>query len=532
MPEKSKPLVITNFGGGLTRRNVGDINSGKTKFETSWGYDPFSKPGNLTWLEQPTSIYTWGASPVGPMMAMRQRTEGSSNNVYGIDVGDRLYEIDVNNSTNPDLDSVNTVGSLIAANYDRGGYLTFYGSTEKVFVTNDDNIQKINFNGTSASVIGLFTNDVPHPLAQFLGKIYFGNSNNIGEVDSTEVVTSVGKLDPALPSGLIVRDLDITPDGNYLQITASRNNVPTPYGGAQDTYSSSAADSYKFYWNGINPSYTTLESYSGLVLASNVIQGNENYTFGYDTNGAAIFLGPTKVVSLPKVITPNPNAVFSNGNMLGFATTDYEDSSDQFRTAIYSYGQYDEEISKGLFRLLRQGALIEDEVMAVSACVPVSNKIYAASVWGTISDNIVGTAKIYYSTQERDTGGNTTNKLWRFFPSPRGNRSILAGIYETQTQLFSKKTAVKEVRIYTEPLVGGNDFIVDLIGSGGSVMAGGSQRFQVATGSVATGTDMVQFNPAMAPTYALGLRITNSSVTGVAQWTALKAEVDIVEGGK
>ena len=63
-------------------------------------------------------------------------------------------------------------------------------------------------------------------------------------------------------------------------------------------------------------------------------------------------------------------------------------------------------------------------------------------------------------------------------------------------------------------------------------MAGGSQRFRVATGSVATGADMVQFNPAMAPTHALGVRITNSSVTGVANWTANKIEVDFATGGK
>ena len=527
----NKTLTITNLGGPLTRRNTGDINSGLTKFETSWGYDPFSKPGNLTWLEQPTSIFTFTASPLGPMMAMKQRSEGSANNVYGISLGDRLYEIDVNNSTNPDLDSINTVGSLIGANYDFGAGLNFYGSTEKVFTSNDTDIQKINFNGTAASVIGTVTASVPHPFATFLGKIYFGNGNNIGEIDSTEVVTSTGKLSPALPSGLFVRDLKITPDGNYLQITASRTNVSTPYGGAQDTYSSAAADSYKFYWDGISAGISSFENYAGLVLSSNVVQTDKNFTFGYDTNGAAIFEGSKKVVSLPKVITPNPNAIFSNGNMLGFATTDYEESSRQFRTAVYSYGQYDEETPKGLYRLLRQDAAIEDEVMAVSAAVNVSNKIYSASVWG-VSNNIVGTAKIYYATQERDISNNTTNLLWRFFPYPRGNRSVLAGVSETQTQLFSKKVAVKEVRLYTEPLVGGNDFVIDLIGSGGSVMTGGSQRFQVATGSVATSTDMVQFNPAMAPTYALGLRITNSSVTGVAQWTALKAEVDYEFAGK
>ena len=81
-------------------------------------------------------------------------------------------------------------------------------------------------------------------------------------------------------------------------------------------------------------------------------------------------------------------------------------------------------------------------------------------------------------------------------------------------------------------MVGGNDFVIDLIGSGGSVISGGSQRFQVATGSIVAGTDMVHFNPAMAPTYAVGVRITNSSVTGVANWTGRKLEVDFDPAGK
>ena len=63
-------------------------------------------------------------------------------------------------------------------------------------------------------------------------------------------------------------------------------------------------------------------------------------------------------------------------------------------------------------------------------------------------------------------------------------------------------------------------------------MAGGRQRFIVGTSSIATGTDMVHFNPQMMPTYVVGVRVTNSSVTGVANWTANKIEVDYVEGGR
>ena len=91
---------------------------------------------------------------------------------------------------------------------------------------------------------------------------------------------------------------------------------------------------------------------------------------------------------------------------------------------------------------------------------------------------------------------------------------------------------VGEVRVYTNPLTTDNAFEVDLIGSGGSVLSGGSYRFVVGTSSVATGTDMVQYNPATAPTYALGVRVTNASVTGTRNWSASKIEIDVAPAGK
>ena len=44
-------IEITNFQGRLTRILNGELNSGFAKFTTSFGYDPFSKPMNLTWAE-------------------------------------------------------------------------------------------------------------------------------------------------------------------------------------------------------------------------------------------------------------------------------------------------------------------------------------------------------------------------------------------------------------------------------------------------------------------------------------------------
>ena len=532
----SETLIITNLGGPLTRRNTGDINSGLTKFETSWGYDPYSKPGSLTWLPQPTSIQTLTGSPVGPIVAMKERVSGSAVEVYAVSEGDRLYFVDVNSATNPDLDVVDTAAaspSIIGMTYDFGGRLTFYGSTEKIFISSDTQIQVVNFSGASPSIIGTFATAYPRPMTQFLGRIYFGNANNLGEIDSTEVITTVAKLSPALPSGLVIRDLDVTPDGNYLQMTVSRAYTSYPSGTAAEVAAAAAADSYKFYWNGIDGSYSVQENYPGLVLSANEVQPDQNYSFGYSVDGAGIWQGSKKIASLPRAITPAPTATFSVGNILGFATTEQDTTDSRFRAAVYTYGKYDEETVNGLFRLLRQDTTTSgNEILVVPACVSVSNKVYTPSI-RSATNQTVGSGKIYFSTYEDNAGATSIiSKLWRFHLTPQGTQSVLAGVYETQTQLFSKKTTIKEVRLYTEPLVGGNDFTIDLIGSGRSVMAGGSQRFRVATGSVATGTDMVQFNPAMAPTYALGLRITNASVTGVANWTGLKAEIDFAEGGR
>jgi len=106
--------------------------------------------------------------------------------------------------------------------------------------------------------------------------------------------------------------------------------------------------------------------------------------------------------------------------------------------------------------------------------------------------------------------------------------TAIAGVYETQTQLFSKKVTVSEVRIYGEPWVTNNSFTVELIGSSGGVISGTSKTFTVGT-NLTSGADFAWYSPAMQPTYAIGLRITNAgSVNNV----ITKVEIDTVPAGK
>lgn len=522
-------ITVTEFGGPLTRRSDGDIKSGLAKYDTSWGYNPYAKPGNLTWMENPTSILTLSGAPIS---AMKQRTEGTINYVYGVQSPGTLYKIQVSSTLSADVDSPSVIGAVANATYVRGTGLVFFGASEKIFVGADERILKANFDGSGASVVGEKVPDTPTPMTTFLGKVYFGNGTNIGEIDSTELITRSSVLSPALPSGLFVRDLEVTPDGNYLQITASGTNAPSPLGGTADRTSSAGADSYKFLWNGIDNGVTSFKTYPGLVLSANEIYADKNNTFGYDSNGPAVFGESGAKVSLPNTLAPHVNATFSVGDTLGFAVPEYTESTGRISASIFRYGTLDEEVPHGLYRLLKYPAQVKDDVLTCAACDNVSNLLRIPQIYA-VTGNTVGIGKIYLSTREGTSSApNTqTGLLWRFHTTPMGRGSVVAGVYETQTQLFSKKVQVKEARLYTEPLVADNSFTVELIGSGGSVISGSGKVFTVGS-NVTAGQDMVHYNPDMAPTYAVGVRITNNSVLGTKNWTATKLELDVVPGGK
>lgn len=538
--EVPKTLTITEFGGPLTRRNTGNIDSGLAKFETSWGYDPYTKPGSLTWLEQPVSILTLtpSNSSVATIYNMKFRDEGGISYVYavgGLSTAPSLYRISVANNTTPNLDSPSVIGAFTGdLTYPSG--MAFYGGTEKIFFGSDNAIEKVNFNGSSPSIlsdgVSGFTTGVPRPMTTFLGKIYFGNFNNIGEIDSSETITDATKLDPPLQSGLWVTDLDITPDGNYLQITATRT-IPQIVSGTGSTFPSrSTTDSYKFLWNGIDSGVTALEQFNGVTFFASEVFGDHNYAIGRDTQGAMIMDRRGKI-SFPQAKEGIPSATYSIGETFGMALPEREISTNRYRAAIFHHGKWDSETPEGLYRLLRHPAQVQQDIKFVPCVIPVTSQGYTPPI-ASFAGQLSSVGKLYYSTSEVSGSilSDMAHKVWRFGMVQSGLGSIVSGVYETQTQLFSKKAKIGEVRLYTEPLTGGNDFVVDLIGSGGSVMAGGSQRFVVGTSSVAVGTDMVLFNPAMAPTHALGVRITNSSTTGVVNWTANKIEIDYAEGGR
>jgi hypothetical protein len=185
--KKSETITITNFSGRLTRILNGDLNSGFAKFTSSFGYDPFSKPLNLTWLQQAADI-------TGPINNMPLAAINNGLTAYVVDQGGRFYTITKNSLANPTIDSVVGIGSLISSSdYNFGASLEMYGQQGQLYVGTDTRVVRVNTDGSAATSVGSATRYVANtrrPLRQFQGRLLFGNGPSFGVIDETGTVTS------------------------------------------------------------------------------------------------------------------------------------------------------------------------------------------------------------------------------------------------------------------------------------------------------------------------------------------------------
>lgn len=533
--------IIDNWVGRLTRDSIGEMDSGMSLYPTTFGNDPFSNIGNLTWLENPVQIDPNASVITDLIMCSKTRLESGITYVYSVGHTGRVYKIQVNDPTtyNPNYDNPTLLTTLTinSPTFKFGSSIQFYGSTQRMYIGHDIGVTMIDFTGANETFIGSpssYTANVPRPSVVFQGVTYWGNGSNIAAIDTTNTVTTYAKLSPGFETNTFVRDLDVSPDGNYVQIITSGLNSPNLTSTVQDTTSLSSTDSYKSLWNGSDAGVTSRETYSGYSINSNVSFGSYSYTMGYDLGGAAIYTNASKIISLPNSISPNFEAMFSTGNLMGFAAP--ENVNSFLSGSIFVYGQYDIETIKGLYRLLRISATApQTDIIQIPMCLIVSNLFYGSSSAG-YSGNQVGSAKLYISTLETSSTPTTKYRLYKFTTVPTGLGTSINGVYESQAQtsyrlfrnILKKGFKALEVRFYTQALGANNSFRIDLIGVGGTPISGASQTFTVGS-NVSTGATYVQYNPQMAPTHALGIRITN---LGTANWVALKCEIDIDEFGK
>lgn len=526
-------LTIDNFGARLTRYNDGNINSGFAKYTTTWGVDPFTDPGNLTWYETATQIDANADVITDLIMAGKERVESGIAYVYCVGHTGRVYKIQVNDPTtyNPNYDNpvLLTTITINTPTFTRGGSIDFFGATEKIYIGHDKGVTSITFDGTGEAfvgVLGSWTQTVPRPLKQFIGKLYAGNGSNIAEVDSTGTVTTYSKLSPSFPTSTQVRDLDTSLDGNYLQAVVSRLALPDLTATTQDTTFLSNQESYIFRWNGTDTGYTAFDSFPSFSLNTNLVFGQSQYTFGYDLAGSAVFDPVNKILSPIFAQAPLPNAVGSNGNLI--AWTQAEFNSGFSKASQYYYGSLDNEVGTGWWRpFLFSATGTETDVLRVPFQMLVSNFGIGASTNGYFG-GVFASGKQYFSTLEVSSTPTTKYKLYKWFPVSTTIGTSVSGVYETQNQIFSRKITPKEVRVYGEPWVANNSFKIDLIGSDGNVITNSTKTFTVGS-NLTAGDDFAWYNPAIKPVYVMGVRITN---LGSANNVIMKIEIDYENAGK
>lgn len=537
-----KTLVVDNFNGVMTIYADGDINSGRSYIQNVSGFDPFVRPGNLTWSQAPSQINPDEDVITDLILAGKERVESGILFVYAIGHTGRLYKIQVNDPTtfNPDYDNPVLLATLTSGSptFTRGGYMDFFGATEKIYIGHDKGVTSINFDGSGeAQVSGSWTQTVPRPLKQFIGKLYIGNGSNIAEIDSTGTVTSSTKLSPGFPTNSQTRDIDVTPDGNYLQIVVSRLALGDITSTTQDTSITANSESFIFKWNGTDTGYTAFTTFPSFSLTANTMFQNYQYTFGFDQYGMAVFSPNEKIIQWAESGIPLPNSVASTGNLLTFLGPVYYNGV--LEIDYWAWGSMDWEVGPGFWNLFFMNAKEPETDIVQSPCViPVSNIGVGASYNG-YANNLYGKSKIYFSTLEASETPTTAYRFYKWSPavineSVEVSGDIIEGaVYQTQTQIFSKKVTVKQVRIYGAPWVTGNSFLIDLVGSGGFTFEGGgiangSKTF-TAGSNLTIGDDFAWYDPDCAPTYALGVAITN---LGTVNYTITKIEIDYDIGGK
>lgn len=535
-------LTVDNFRGQLTRYNFGDINSGFAKWTQTNGADAFTYPANLTWNATATQIDSAGSVITDLIVAAKERVESNISYVYCVGHTGRVYKIQVNDPAtfNPNYDNpvLLTTLTLGSPTFTRGGFMEFYGSTERIYIGHDKGVTQLDFAGTNEAVVGLvgsWTQTVPRPLKQFLGKLYAGNGSNLAEIDSTLTVTSYAKLSPAFPNNTQVRDLDVSPDGNYLYMVVTRLALGDITSTTADTTSISNSDSYVFKWNGTDGGYTSYDTYSSYSLTANMVFSSHQYVFGVDPIGSAVYQGTEKVLSLPTAYAPMPNAIGTGSNMVGWFTTELNPNTGYLRGGQFVYGTTDNDFGLTYLRQFGFNATgTETDIIRVPVAILVTSFAIGSSSNGYLG-GLYGLGKGYFSTLETSSSPTTKYKLYKWYPTNVANLGLtpVQGIYETQSQIFSKKVNMSNVRIYSTGWVAGNSFKVDLIGSAGTPITNASKTFTAgvtaADGVAVIGTDYSWYDPGNAPTTVIGLRISN---LGTTNFTIIKVEIEYEQAGK
>lgn len=504
---------------------------------------------NLTWLENPADI----TGPIADIpLASVTKLESNINYVWVIAQNKKLYQIQSTSPSSPNLDSVVGIASVAnGTGFLFGSSMSFFGSVVGgfgndpfIYVSHDSGLNKIMTDGSAETQVIAGSNKLLpnsyHALQPFIGTLNIGNGNTIAEVDSTgTVISSViatgngnlySTLNPPLETNDRVQDLDVSVDANYLLITSSQ--IPTE---RLDTVSNdgpdtAAANSSVFRWNGTDQTVTAATKISSYGLTAQQTYLGNSVMFANDSFGASVTDGTKKLLTLPGNKSPLPNATTTNGNFLVWAAPEVVGTTRY--ASLYYWGSLDSENPTGLYRMMRWATTQANaNVFQVPLCCLVNSKYQTLNSSYAVTTSSYG--KQYIGVTSVNTSGSYQSYLLRFLVTPTGSGTPQAGVYETQTQLFSKRISISDIRVYTEATVAGNAFQVDIIGADGGVIPSGT--FTYAFGDVtdpqsgAQSLERINFNVNCKTQYSLGIRLTNLGTTNM---TVKKIEIDYTEEGK
>lgn len=546
-------IEVTNFSGRLTRVLNGDINSGFAKFTTSYGYNPFVKPGNLTWMRGPIDITTSAPSAfTGLVVAGKQRFESRDQYVYMVDDAAKVYKFKVYSRGSPQgptspINSVIGTMSIAGSDFSSGAFMEFFGSIEKIYVGSLDDVKRVNFDGSGvASIAANYygSSGGSRPLKPFAGNLTFANGNTIAVISATGTCTSsvIGtglgnlssQLNPPLPVEMLVRDIDVTIDGNYLNIAATTTPPDVTLTTAGDDASFGAiGDSALFKWNGTDQGVTAFQQLpSGTMSALHTYLDKEIF-FSSDLFGGTLGDGINKILTLPNNKPPLPNSTAVNGNFITWVTPEVDSTGTTVNASMYYFGSLDQENAPGLYRLFRIAPTLASGFVYQTPFNLIPSGLYSTIYPDKTAVGVQAYGLHLFSTLELSSSTNS-KKFFSFYITPI-NTNVIAneGVYETQTQLFGKRASIKQIRVYTEPTVSGNSFQLDCIGSDGAVITNGSFTYTYAAGTDVTklqgALERINFNPSTMDTFALGLRLSN---LGTKNMTIKKIEIDWSLAGK
>lgn len=554
-PTQPTTIVITNFGGRLTRILNGDLNSGLAKFTSSFGYDPFSKPMNLTWLEQPTSVAGILDIPQTGKVLSSNNEQGPNTHV--IDQSGNWYQIISATLSNNNLNSVIGISSIKTQTYNFGTSMEFFGSVVgtdlagnqlgRLYVGGDSGIKSINPDGSGESTVGVlgnYTQNVYHPLQPFAGTLVFGNGNTIGQIGATNTVISsiigtgtggpiYSSLNPPLETQAKVLDLEVTPSNDYVVMASSNivqeerldengRDIVETYGSQQGRLAQ---------WNGTDQGVTAATNVPTYLLSSIQTYFKNMAFFASDTFGSAFNDGSSKILTLPGNKPPAPNGTAINANFMTWISPEVVGAKRYL--SLYYFGALDSENPSGLYRVLRWSSpQVNSFISKATLNLVVSNQYLGVNLAQT-AVMAYGFGKHYLGVNSINGDPATVNFLLSFLITPTGTGTPQLGVYETQTQLFSKRIGISQIRVYTEPTVTGNAFQLDLIGADGSVVPNGTYVYRYGEitdpQSGAISLERINFPGNTKTQYSLGVRLTN---LGTVNMTIKKTEIDLSEEGK